>query len=240
MKNEGENNFVSGPKSYERRASELRPGPVPDTNFQPRKFNFQEFVPSPKLNIHKFETENDALKELDDDIEAISGNLLNIEKLLDRERDFQEVLAKMYHLQKEKLRMIEEVMKDHRDNEINLSKRDLEIHQILKEQKEQKILHLKNLQDLAEEHINEIGEEDTNGHNFKMENGLPPQPGNSLTDSQMNIRANEASEQGSPNDGTPMYIDPSKYDRLKRIKSIQKIKSILVSFIDSSKMYDLI
>ena len=217
-----ENNFVAGPISYERRSSEFRPGPVPDTNFQPSKFNFQEFVPAPKLKIIKFETENDALKMLDDEIEAISANLLNNAKLLNREREFQEVLSKMYHLQKEKLRMIEEVMKDHRENEINLSKKDLEIHQTLKEQKEQKILHLKNLQGLAEEHINEIREEDTNGYNSNM-------------DSQMNMGGNEASEQGSTNDGTPMYIDPSKYDKLKRIKSIQKIKSILVSFIDSSK-----
>eukprot|EP00091_Calanus_sinicus_P020732 TRINITY_DN5850_c0_g1_i3.p1 TRINITY_DN5850_c0_g1~~TRINITY_DN5850_c0_g1_i3.p1 ORF type:complete len:336 (-),score=72.82 TRINITY_DN5850_c0_g1_i3:732-1715(-) len=100
IKDEGENNLFRS-KKHERRSSEIRPAPVPDTNFQPSQFNYQEFVPAPKLDIVKFETENDALKQLDDNIEAISANLLNNAKLMNREREFQDVLAKMYHLQKE-------------------------------------------------------------------------------------------------------------------------------------------
>merc|ERR1712142_36910 len=62
-----------------------------------------------RSNADKIEKENEAIKRLDDEIEEISKALVDNARLLDKERDLQEVLGKMMNVQKEKLMKIKEV-----------------------------------------------------------------------------------------------------------------------------------
>ena len=122
--------------------------------------------------------------------------------MLNKERDMLQVLTKMMRLQQEKIQMIEEVMHEHRAREMDQAK--MEFHEKLKALQQQKIQHLKTLQGLAEKHINEMGgrySKDTNRYNPETE-----EPGR--------------------------YLDKSAVEAvlpLKKIKSIKKLKSLLVS-----------
>merc|ERR1712002_139142 len=125
-----------------------------------KRYGSSDHMPS-GLNIKRYgadktETENQALKGLDDEIERISQTLVDNARLLDKERELQEVLAKMMNVQREKLMKIKEVMDDHRAKEMGLSRKEVKINDMLKRAQKQKIHHLKELQNLAEKHINEI------------------------------------------------------------------------------------
>ena len=151
-----------------------------------------------------FDTENEEIKRLDDEIALMSDKLTGNAEMLNKERDMLQVLTKMMRLQQEKIQMIEEVMHEHRAREMDFSKTDMEFHEKLKALQQQKIQHLKTLQGLAEKHINEMGgrySKDTNRYNPETE-----EPGR--------------------------YLDKSAVEAvlpLKKIKSIKKLKSLLVS-----------
>ena len=198
-----------------------------------------------RYGADKIETENQALKGLDDEIERISQTLVDNARLLDKERELQEVLAKMMNVQREKLMKIKEVMDDHRAKEMGLSRKEVKINDMLKRAQKQKIHHLKELQNLAEKHINEIdaggnyngGSYNDGGYNGGTYNGGSYTDGRILNgvgshgSSGLNIVA------GGPM-SSDLYLDPAfKYISkkgynvmpVKKIKSIKKLKSVLVS-----------
>ena len=198
-----------------------------------------------RYGADKIETENQALKGLDDEIERISQTLVDNARLLGKERELQEVLAKMMNVQREKLMKIKEVMDDHRAKEMGLSRKEVKINDMLKRAQKQKIHHLKELQNLAEKHINEIdaggnyngGSYNDGGYNGGTYNGGSYTDGRILNgvgshgSSGLNIVA------GGPM-SSDLYLDPAfKYISkkgynvmpVKKIKSIKKLKSVLVS-----------
>merc|ERR1711970_712541 len=196
-----------------------------------------------RYGADKIETENEALKGLDDEIERISQTLVDNARLLDKERELQEVLGKMMNVQREKLMKIKEVMDDRRAKEMELSRKEVEINDMLKKAQQQKIHHLKELQNLAERHINEIDSGGSyNGGRYK---------GGSYTGGSYNSGTyNDGSYNGGSYNGgksyhsgrkamhegtgnSDLYLDPeykyiSKrgYDVMpvKKIKSIKKLK----------------
>merc|ERR1712002_299503 len=201
-----------------------------------------------RYGAEKIETENEALKGLDDEIERISQTLVDNARLLDKERELQEVLAKMTNVQREKLMKIKEVMDDHRAKEMGLSRKEVKINDMLKRAQKQKIHHLKELQNLAEKHINEIdaggnyngGSYNDGGYNGGNYNGGIYNDGG-YNGGNYNGGKRYNSEQkvvhgGTRNVDSDLYLDPeykyiSKrgYDVMpvKKIKSIKKLKSVL-------------
>merc|ERR1712055_1242837 len=206
------------------------------------RYGLSNHEPSgPGLNIkrygaEKIETENAALKGLDDEIERISQTLVDNARLLDKERELQEVLNKMMNAKREKLMKIKEVMDDHRAKEMELSRKEVQINEMLKKAQQQKIHHLKELQNLAEKHINEIDA----GGNY---NGGTYNDGNyndgGYNDGGYNVRKSYKPGLKVVHGGnvpSDLYLDPeykyiSKrgYDVMpvKKIKSIKKLKSVL-------------
>merc|ERR1739844_642831 len=142
----------------------------------------------------------------------------------------------MMNVQREKLMKIKEVMDDHRAKEMELSRKEVEINDMLKKAQQQKIHHLKGLQNLAERHINEIDSGGSyNGGRYK---------GGSYTGGSYNRgtynggksyhSGRKAMHEGTGN--SDLYLDPeykyiSKrgYDVMpvKKIKSTKKLKSVL-------------
>merc|ERR1719187_2706750 len=201
------------------------------------RYGLSDHEPSgPGLNIkrygaEKIETENAALKGLDDEIERISQTLVDNARLLDKERELQEVLNKMMNVQREKLMKIKEVMDDHRAKEMELSRKEVQINEMLKKAQQQKIHHLKELQNLAEKHINEIDAGGTyNDGSYNVGN---------YNDGGYNVRKSYKPGLKVVHGGnvpSDLYLDPeykyiSKrgYDVMpvKKIKSIKKLKSVL-------------
>merc|ERR1739844_836776 len=127
----------------------------------------------------------------------------------------------MMNVQREKLMKIKEVMDDHRAKEMELSRKEVEINDMLKKAQQQKIHHLKELQNLAERHINEID----SGGSYN---------GGSYNGGKSYHSGRKAMHEGTGN--SDLYLDPeykyiSKrgYDVMpvKKIKSIKKLKSVL-------------
>lgn len=221
------------------------------------RYGLSNHEPSgPGLNIkrygaEKIETENAALKGLDDEIERISQTLVDNARLLDKERELQEVLNKMMNVQREKLMKIKEVMDDHRAKEMELSRKEVQINEMLKKAQQQKIHHLKELQNLAEKHINEIdaggkyngGSYNSGNYNSGSYNGGTYNDGSyndgGYNDGGYNVRKSYKPGLKVVHGGnvpSDLYLDPeykyiSKrgYDVMpvKKIKSIKKLKSVL-------------
>ena len=196
---------------------------------KPSKLGIEEYISQynvKRSNADKIEKENEAIKRLDDEIEEISKALVDNARLLDKERDLQEVLGKMMNVQKEKLMKIKEVMDDHREKEIELSKTEMKINEMLKKAQEQKIYHLKELQAVAEKHINEI---DTGYDTTSRKD--PYEVSDPYDVSGLGYEVKKKHRYSTDGSSGYKYIDKSKYDvvPVKKIKSIKKLKSILVS-----------
>jgi len=204
-------NENEGPPEYEPNFS------LPESNYVPN-------IPimSEKRYSGNFEAENEAIRVLEDKIDAISANLMTNQMQLQRERALQRVLERMFDYQKEKLRMIKEVMQDHMAKEMELARTGQGINEMLKSAEREKIRRLKNLQGLAERHIGEIERDMPSALDFDDGSKINPFEVNpTLTDPYGLTGEGDVIKQ--------QYIDSNKYDKLplKKVKSIKKIKSIL-------------
>ena len=199
----------------------------------------------------KFEVENEKIRKLDEEIERDLDIISRDAGVLKKERDFQNILMKMLEMEKNKILMIEEVLREHREKEIDVEKGIERIKKMLKSAKVEKIGHLENLQSLAEKKRNEALSEMEDGY-YPTRNieGLLNEKVDYLSNfDEIEHRSNfdeidnrssrrnfdEIEHQRNFDENLSKFnhakwIDKSLYDKLplKRITSMKKLKSILV------------
>jgi len=208
--------------------------PAPKLNF--KTDSFEKLIPADlsqlkKKNSDNLELENLAVHRAEGNIDRLSGDLYGNAKNLNQERNLIRVLEKMRVHTLEKLRMIEEVIKDHQEKGRGLIVEGEKIRRDLKGEQVEKLSHLKNIQKYTVKDIQEIADV-TLDSKFPDLTSLSKYDTESSGEDHQYRRDSSGDSSGryrEESSGEYKYIDHSKYDKLplKKIKSIKRIKSVL-------------